>query len=417
MQAQLPSIGKRNFSLDVLRGVAILLVLIRHLPPTKLHSTGAINAVVLWISSIGHIGVDLFFVLSGFLISGLIYSEYDRYDGFRPGRFLWRRGLKIWPSYFVAYGGMTCLRVAAELWKGNPARAGDLASNAVCDVVFLQNYWSWPCEPWSHSWSLAVEEHFYTVFAILAALLAWHARVRHKQGKQAFSVLLPAAVLVAIVALGLRILDCFPNYHGGFAAYYQSHMRADSLFCGVALGYLARYRMTDGLRRLARWPMVTLALISAAIWPTLFPIHHSPWAESIGITLVYLSFAFAVLSASLHSDFGRYSRGVSGWLMRGIAKVGIYSYTIYLAHAVIFGIPGVETMRQRLLAWLLHGFTETTVLWVDRSIYWIAAIALGVALSHAVERPFLRLRERIAPSRSKSGLATMVSDSRHGEIA
>src|SRR5260370_31028003 len=79
----------RNQSLDVLRGVAILLVMGRHFPYYRP-----------W-GKVGWIGVDLFFVLSGFLISGLLYQEYKTLGKIRFGRFVFRRGFKIWPPFYV----------------------------------------------------------------------------------------------------------------------------------------------------------------------------------------------------------------------------------------------------------------------------------------------------------------------------
>src|SRR5271168_36950 len=87
--------------LDVLRGVAILLVLGRHLDSVPTDAPGAIqSAFDLWMRA-GWIGVDLFFVLSGFLVSGLLFREYARYGDVRAGRFLLRRGLKIYPAFYV----------------------------------------------------------------------------------------------------------------------------------------------------------------------------------------------------------------------------------------------------------------------------------------------------------------------------
>ena len=74
--------------LDVLRGIAIVLVLGSHMPASDL-----------W-SQIGWVGVDLFFVLSGFLVSGLLFNEYKKHGQIRLGRFLIRRGFKIYPAFY-----------------------------------------------------------------------------------------------------------------------------------------------------------------------------------------------------------------------------------------------------------------------------------------------------------------------------
>lgn len=77
--------------IDFLRGIAIVLVLFRH------------TFLFRYTITMGWIGVDLFFVLSGFLVSGLLFKEYIKYGYLRPGRFLIRRGFKIYPVYYLFY--------------------------------------------------------------------------------------------------------------------------------------------------------------------------------------------------------------------------------------------------------------------------------------------------------------------------
>jgi peptidoglycan/LPS O-acetylase OafA/YrhL len=97
--------GKRNSTLDVLRGLAVLLVMFHHI---KLINKDAFSNPVLKIARYiltpmvrgGWIGVDLFFILSGFLVSGLLFTEYKNTGSFRPGSFLIRRGFKLYPSLF-----------------------------------------------------------------------------------------------------------------------------------------------------------------------------------------------------------------------------------------------------------------------------------------------------------------------------
>lgn len=395
--AEGPAQASRMFSLDVLRGLAIALVLVLHFPPTDLRGSSVLEPVVQWLGSVGWIGVDLFFVLSGFLISGLIFKEYDRTGGFRPGRFWLRRGLKIWPSYFAAYGLMTVARISWEYLRSEPQQAAFLAKQAVCNSLFLQNYLA--CARWSHSWSLAVEEHFYTVFALLAGVACAYAARRQRPGSRAFLFLVPMFLLIAVGALLLRARVLFPDYlfHGGIA-YYQSHLRSDSLFFGVLLGYLLHYHADLGVRSL-RWPLVLPAFALAFLWPTIWPRGATPLAELWGFTLIYLSFGIVVASAGRNPAFGADTPVLSRWLFRPLAKLGLYSYTVYLAHAVLFGFPGAQSVRAWSLARLEMALGPEFALWSDRLGFLVLAIGGGVLLSHAVERPFLRLRERVLPAK------------------
>src|SRR5438270_7344794 len=103
------SSGSRLPGLDLLRGIAVLLVLGRHMwdvPPDVQHPLGRVLEV--WQRG-GWVGVDLFFVLSGFLVSGLLFSEYKQFGTVSPGRFLLRRGLKIYPAFYVFLAGTACM--------------------------------------------------------------------------------------------------------------------------------------------------------------------------------------------------------------------------------------------------------------------------------------------------------------------
>src|SRR6266536_4891341 len=132
----------RNRNLDALRAVAILLVLGRHFGYFRL-----------W-DQVGWAGVDLFFVLSGFLISGLLFAEWKQRGSIGIARFYVRRGLKIYPAFY-AFLAMTA--VAGSVWPGfTPAPL--TRAHALAEMLFLQSYWM---GIWGHTWSLAVEEHFY----------------------------------------------------------------------------------------------------------------------------------------------------------------------------------------------------------------------------------------------------------------
>jgi len=143
----------RNIGLDALRCIAVWLVLFRHLPiPSK--ATGFFAESLRVLHRGGWIGVDLFFVLSGFLVSGLLFREFQRTGSASIKRFLIRRGFKIYPPFWVLIGATVVMRCWFE-------KTGIQWSNLVGELLFLQNYYD--CL-WGHTWSLAVEEHFYFIY-------------------------------------------------------------------------------------------------------------------------------------------------------------------------------------------------------------------------------------------------------------
>src|ERR1700730_4300428 len=129
----------RNKRLDVLRCIAVLLVMFNH---------GGI-----WPAAAQHgwIGVDLFFVLSGFLISGLLFSEYKARSSISFKRFFVRRGMKIYPAFYL-FLFLTAVVYYLVFHRLSPP------THYLAEVFFVQNYWP---GVWDHTWSLGVEEHFY----------------------------------------------------------------------------------------------------------------------------------------------------------------------------------------------------------------------------------------------------------------
>src|SRR6476469_9931494 len=148
---------ERSRSIDVLRAVALFLVCFgRHLGPYPEDHTSypglLLHKATVALARGGWIGVDLFFVLSGFLVSGLLFRDYQQTGRIRAGRFLLRRGFKIYPPFWVFM-----LMTAAVFGSRFPIGAYFI------ELGFVQNY-----RPtiWQHTWSLAVEEHFYLLLAL-----------------------------------------------------------------------------------------------------------------------------------------------------------------------------------------------------------------------------------------------------------
>ncbi len=390
---------RRNVALDVLRGVAVLLVILFHagnpdLFPEERASWFQRATSVCWC------GVDLFFVLSGFLISGLLFSEIERASRLDVRRFWLRRGMKIWPSYFAAYGGMVAINAANMLRTGKTRQVRDALAAMLPNVVFIQNYTD-PEHRWPNSWSLAVEEHFYLVLpGVLLLLLSMFGP------KYRFRGLFAGGAVFCAVVLGLRLLDAqrpFPN------AYNPTHLRADSLCFGVMIGYAYRYKKEAFARVAHFWPLAfvlaPLALVSSfplgCPWPGYPPAPGEPphsgntWsAFTIGFTFLYLGSGALVAFAAAYPKAGLSRGPLVRAPLRAVSFLGVYSYTVYLAQAIVPKTPGFFT-----LAKVARRLTVDS-LWTDRVVFVLVSFVLGVALSHVVERPFLVLRDRFLPSSS-----------------
>jgi peptidoglycan/LPS O-acetylase OafA/YrhL len=152
----------RIASLDVLRAIAVLLVLGRHLPlPGPDIAVLPARTATRWVL-FGWVGVDLFFVLSGFLVGGLLFAEYRARGAVRVGRFFVRRAFKIYPAFYVFLAFLIIWGVFQEFAGVAPWVDVKPLSwrNLLGETLFLQNYVG---QLQGHTWSLAVEEHFYVL--------------------------------------------------------------------------------------------------------------------------------------------------------------------------------------------------------------------------------------------------------------
>src|ERR1700686_137860 len=213
----------RLASLDVLRGVAILLVLFNHMPAKDIHWS-----LLSGLRSFGWTGVDLFFVLSGYLISSLLFRELNQTNTLNVGRFLLRLGFKIWPSYYVAYGLMVLSHTTSFALRGRSYQLLPLLLPQWPNLIFIQNYWP-AAARWPHSWSLAVEEHFYIALPLLLLFL-W------KKGK---ATLVPRICAFIGISILLARFVCGDVWgYAWDALYYPTDLRADGLMFGVLIGSL-----------------------------------------------------------------------------------------------------------------------------------------------------------------------------------
>jgi peptidoglycan/LPS O-acetylase OafA/YrhL len=344
----------RLVALDLLRALAVLLVLGRH-------GKGFEDVPVLaeWRRG-GWVGVDLFFVLSGFLVGGLLFSELTAHGRVALGQFLVRRGLKIYPAFYV----LLALTLAAQGPMGEAIPPQRIAAEA----LYLQNYLR---GVWGHTWSLAVEEHFYL---LLAALFGW-------SGRRTW-IVAGVAGLALPVCLGLRILaaEAQPEFqHHAHLA--PTHLRIDALLLGCLLSYWWHVRGGSHRRRspAATWLLATLGLSLLSLL-FLFELGDGALMHTLGLTTNGVGSA-CLLLALLHLRPGP-SRAVGL-----LAALGTRSYSIYLWHLPVQKVVAIGGERLGL------GFCARTV------AYLLGSVVVGVTMAALVELPLLRLRDRVFPRR------------------
>lgn len=356
--------------LDGLRGLAILIVTInrfaKHVPTET--TAGFISAKVF---EAGERGVDLFFVLSGFLITGVLLDARERAGFFR--KFFARRTLRIFPLYFSALFGFLVLVPA--IWPvSHPFR---LAQE---QQFYLWTYLAnvrqamvgeWCLGSLDHFWSLAVEEHFYLMWPFVVWMLG-----REKTFK--------FAVMFAIVCTVARIAFATLS-ENSVASDVMSFFRFDGLLLGAAVACVARE--PGGLQRfikLARHGVLLsfLAILMVTLMGgRVLTISHSVWAV----------FWTCVLVTLLCSPVEGQIAGLFRW--SGMRSLGKYSYAMYVFQSPLIPLLG-GMISAAGIATMLNmnpGYAVLPTI-IYTIIMFIVSYAMAIFSWHLLEKHCLKLK-------------------------
>jgi peptidoglycan/LPS O-acetylase OafA/YrhL len=356
-----PSTSQRIGGLDTLRALAIVLVIVAHYPKPE-------SGLFVRVLNFGWIGVDLFFVLSGYLIGGQLFAAIVRERDLSLGAFYARRFLRTLPNYYVVlaiYGVLSFAVGSGPLpgWKYS---------------VFLQNFGVPPM--FTPSWSLCVEEQFYLLFPIIVVLMMQ----RPWLGAGIFPGILILEVAVRTVVWSMSRPDlqseaeALKTYMGSL--YFPTFCRLDGLTLGVGIAALKwfRPRVWQRLRLhgnlLLSGSGAFLGASVLALWK-----RYSWTCSVLGFTFISISFALLTVSVlSHHSLVGR-------WKVPGVGAISLLSYSLYLTHS----------MALTFSEWL-NGYLALSMVSLPGALVSAAAIAwFALLLYLLVEKPFLALRDRL----------------------
>ena len=268
----------------------------------------------------GYLGVDVFFVLSGFLITSLLLDEMEKTGGLNLGRFYLRRFLRLTPALLLMLGAYLIL---APLAWPNMALRTDVR-DVLISTFYLSDYasafWSLP-QYLRHTWSLSVEQHFYLLWPLLLLLLT--KRFNRSQLAIALSALY-------VVSTGWRIYWEMQGDFGYMHSYYRFDTRLSGLTAGSLMAVLMGNLRRPAMPRLANMAaMAGLGLIALCSWR--FHI-ESTAAMIFGIAVVEIS-TLALLYVAVRVEGSFMQRALAHPLP---AFVGRMSYGIYLWHYPIF---------------------------------------------------------------------------------
>jgi peptidoglycan/LPS O-acetylase OafA/YrhL len=370
----LPGTSKRKLpGLDHLRALAIVLVFVYHY---RLFSYPQ------WIQSVGNYGwtgVDLFFVLSGFLISSQLFMSLRKTDSLELKSFYIKRAFRILPVYgfmLVMYFSFPFLRE-----KGDPSPLWKY-------LTFTQNYGLdlSRFSTFSHAWSLCVEEQFYLVFPLILLLFLWARKYDW------VDLLLPVFFFGGMF-LRNRIWHGLESADGSMDSlawlkgmYYPTYTRLDGLLVGIGAAALFHYKPHVKERLLKRGNLlllIGLVLLALALYLTRDEVTYS--TSVYGFPMLALAFGVLVMAAQSPSCV------LSGKAWGLTEPIAILSYSLYLCH------KSVCHVTQELLG--RAGLPKDST-WM---LLCCAAASLLVAflMRLCIEKPFLRIRDKILYKKAK----------------
>jgi peptidoglycan/LPS O-acetylase OafA/YrhL len=364
---------QRLRELDFLRGVAIVLVLFRH------------GKILHPLITAGWAGVDLFFVLSGFLVSGLLFREYKKFGNIKPGRFLIRRGFKIYPIYYLFY-------IPYILWIIY-AHQKLIPYGIFCDLTFIQNY-TWPFSyAYPASWSLAVEEHFYFffTFCMFWVLSKNHLKTGADDGKITSHKFEITLLLIFVLCLLMRFASNL-IWDNWIYNVQMTHLRIDSLLAGVLISYMYYFSydfLKEKFEKYKTW-LYPIAVLGICWTPFIDP-EYSFWVRTVGFTLVYISCGILLLNFILGKNINQtLDKYLSRPLVTLFSKIGYCSYSIYIIHTLVIHVVNEIQIRGHISRnRFLTFFLEST-----------ASILCGMLMTYFIERYFLDLRDKHFPNRA-----------------
>ncbi|MBU0910959.1 MAG: acyltransferase [Gammaproteobacteria bacterium] len=365
--------------LDTLRAIAIIIVLMYHykvvVSPENLFG---------FMSTMGWTGVDLFFVLSGYLIGNQVLSAFAKGQDFSLKLFYIRRFLRTLPNYYfvlalyflfpVALGGTA----TAPLWSF---------------LTFTQNLGLGPGETFTHSWSLCIEEQFYLIFPIIALLIAY--------SRRSICLAWTAIVGAMLLAMFLRGFNWYTHGEENISArsfmehiYYSSFTRFDELLPGVAIALLKNFHPTVYAGLLRRGNLLLLAGL-ASVGLMFYVFQNYEYIRGFGRTFQVVTFGYSFLAISF-AILVLAALSPDCWLNRiripGATYIALWSYAIYLIHKPLFQVLKAPLTEYGID---IHGGLGV-------SIIMAVSIFCGWALYFFVETPFMKVRDRFYPSNSRS---------------
>jgi peptidoglycan/LPS O-acetylase OafA/YrhL len=377
--------AERDSALDGVRGVAVLTIVLVH--GFTVESTGLLTGLVHNLFESLFIGVDLFFVLSGFLITSILIRSRGSEGYLR--QFYWRRLLRIVPAYLIVI--FVCFALL-PLWS-DPRTARALHEAALPHLLYVQNLVAalrGPMPPGvTHLWSLAVEEQFYALWPLVVLLVPLR--------------LLPQLCVGVFAASCLCKLALFLGGASWLTLYVFTPCHVEGLAAGA---WIAGNRQIQGVLAVPRWLKLAGALAAAGLLVLGLAVSSvklfDPAQVLVHNLLSGVAFAWLVYALAAAQPASALRRFFDNRVLR---LFGTYSYGIYLIGWVL-----VLHLQYPLARRLAESVPENAALLCSGVAVAALNLALAMLMYHAVEKPVLGFKDRGPGRRRRTAQAAAMTE-------